>query len=193
MKMRQELWIMPAGLFLGLLSSLGTAPAALIVKPVGLTAMPKTISEPGEGSADVFQIFNTSTASVEITDQEVVCPNTGGDRTDSITCGILASVVGRTIPGTNPDGTQHSIFGSVSFENSDPADVGPLADGKNTITYTVTANDGSVGKGTAIVFVSDVPEPNTTVSLLGAGAFFLGYSRRRKKHHACKNGYRAAV
>jgi len=173
---------MPAGLLLGFLSGLGIARADLVVKPVGLDAMPKTISEPGEGSADVFQIFNTSTASVDITDQGVVCPNTGGDPTDSIMCNILASVLGRTIPGTDSDGTQHSIFGSVSFKNSDPADIGPIEDGRNTITYTVTASDGSVGTGMATVFVSDVPEPNTRVSLLAIGcASLLGYHRQRRK------------
>jgi hypothetical protein len=178
--MRQELRFLLTGLLVAVLSGLGIARADLIVTAVGLSAS-KTISEPGE-SNDVFFIQNTSAVTVQITDESVACPNTGGDRTDNITCSILTSAKLRNIPGKDPDGTLHGIFASVDFGNADAPDFGPLADGQNMIEYTVVGSDGSTGTGSADVNVSDVPEPKSTGILLAIScAFLLGYRWRRKK------------
>jgi hypothetical protein len=114
MNMKQDLRFVLTGLFVAALSCLAIARADLIVTPVGLSAS-KTIFEPGE-SNDVFFIQNTSTVAVQITAESVACPNTGGDKTDNITCSILTSAKLRNIPGKDPDGTVHGIFASVTSE-----------------------------------------------------------------------------
>jgi hypothetical protein len=172
MNMKQDLRFVLTGLFVAALSCLGIARADLIVTPVGLSAS-KTIFEPGE-SNDVFFIQNTSAVAVQITAESVACPNTGGDKTDNITCSILTTAKLRNIPGKDPDGTVHGIFASVDFGNTDAPDFGPLADGQNTIEYSVVGSDGSKGTGSADVSVSDVPEPQTTGVLIAIGCFLLG-------------------
>jgi hypothetical protein len=121
-----------------------------------------------------------------IVDDSVDCPLVKGDPTDKITCQILTSAKGRTIPGVDPDGTQHSIFASVDFATG-PLDSGPIKDGKNIVHYMVTGQtpDGTEvkGDGKAIVWVSDIPEPGYAGVLLALASLFTGWRLRGNIAH----------